>query len=48
MILITDWWGALASALITTTGSFRSPAARRSSALKAVVLPNAVGLRLIE
>src|SRR6185503_8300680 len=45
--LITDWWVALASALMMMTGSALLPAARFSSAASASGVVNATAARLI-
>ena len=37
---ITDWWVALASALMITTGSFASPAACLSASASAAAVVN--------
>src|SRR5215470_181686 len=47
MTWITDWWLAFASALMTTIGSFRPPAACRIASPNAATLENANGLRSI-
>src|SRR4029079_5273362 len=41
---ITDWWVAAASALITITGSFSAPPARRSSSASCSTLRKATGV----